>query len=206
MITGLSDRVSRLIISEGIQPQSEAEKLAYGLRKMINYVIQIIILLLIALPTAKVLDYLAYCVFYCTLRPKVGGAHAITRFGCMGTFSIIATAAVFLGYYLPTAAKPFVSAVLAVFSAIVVFVRAPVTHPNAPKREKTIAKCKLRGRILSLCQCGIILVACLFPQEAVLQYTFCGALGLFTVSIFLLIPIPDGKGGEQSEESEEVGA
>lgn len=200
MIQKLSKKISCYIIAEGIKSESDLEVLDYGIRKILNYMIQIVVLTISAAALHLIVNTFAFTIFYATLRTKVGGAHSSSRFGCLGIFTALALAASVLSVSTPDIMIRPISITIAIISVLLVTALAPVTHSNAPKRKQTLQKCKKQGRIIVLAECLIVLLSCLLMPAQVSTYIFSASLGMGTVSLFLVIPAFQIEGRETDEE------
>ena len=181
------EKISSAIIHAEICPKSQREILLYGLRKIVNYIQQVLLLAIIALPLGLGLHVLLFTMFYCPLRTKVGGAHSNSHIGCLTVYTVISVLSAVLSCAVPI--QPVLPAMVSVLSAVIVFLRAPVVHPNAPKRETALRKCRRQGRVIVCLECIAICISSILVPETVLPYILCASLGMGTVSIFLLIPI-----------------
>lgn len=189
MIEKITLQISQHLTVNGYCGEDDQEVVAYGLSTIFSDILQIIILLVVAIPLKAIPEMAVFALFYGAVRPYIGGAHANSHFQCLVIFTAVAIVAVEIVKYIPVFAAPIIAGSLAMISLIVIFWRAPVTHPNVPKSPKSIIKLRKKGRvIISIEFVCIVICSAVLPDS--LQFLAAGAsLGVVTAAVTLLIPL-----------------
>lgn len=113
-------------------------------------------LLFVSAILGKACNILIWFIFFLPLRHTTGGIHASSRIACfmismaIGIGSIL-IAPIFSGY------NSFI-VVGIIFNILIVFLLAPVIHPNHPVPKKNIRKIKMSSRIIVLVETGFVLI------------------------------------------------
>ncbi|MDL2288654.1 accessory gene regulator B family protein [Oscillospiraceae bacterium OttesenSCG-928-F05] len=204
----LSKKLGRLIRARGISGEDE-DVLSYGLFIFLAGAEQLVILLAIALLFGFIFQMACFVLCYSLLKRNIGGWHTQGHAACVVCYTLLATAMTFLSTYLPGAVIIPVSAVCVLFAVVVIWIRAPVEHPNRPLSPEVRIKLRRAGRgaaaALSVCVTAALVAG---GSTGAGRYALCGALGMMAAASTLLIPIRlsskedqfSEEGGEKHEE------
>lgn len=177
----VASRIANWLIENGAK-ESEREVYAYGIECFLNVAITFGTILAIAAAMGKVGITLVWFAFFLPLRHTSGGLHASSRIGCF-----ILSLAVGVGCMLLNAVvvgHTWFIVVGAVFSLIVVFVCAPVIHPNHPVPERQIKNIMRASRSIIVIEIALMLLfqVCHFQSVAA-----AAILGVLSASISTFI-------------------
>ncbi len=131
---------------------------AYGIFMILTSTLLLLIALAVGFFSQSLPDIFLFLLFFVPLRLTSGGYHASTFLKCLliyvlSLFSVIGlTNAIHFSYILP-----FIL-VANVLSILIIFLFAPVSHPNAPICSADQEKCKLLSRIISVSNLFMILL------------------------------------------------
>lgn len=189
MLYRLVERLSSRFVARGACDPDDADSLTYGLFSLLSDVIQILVLTFTALLFDIVPGMLAFCAFYVSLRRSAGGAHASSQIACLILFTLLALTGTLLGMRAPLSLARTLSLFPAVLSVLVVFLRAPVTHPDFPRKEGAVKRFRRGARVTVIIQATLIITGSIAAPTWALPYILCAALGSGFVALTLLVPV-----------------
>ncbi|MEL7624250.1 MAG: accessory gene regulator B family protein [Clostridiales bacterium] len=187
----LAIKISRYLIKQGAAAAEDEAVLAYGLFDLLAAIEQNLILLFLGLIFGVLPQIFCYELFFCLLKPNIGGAHAKTHGSCLLIFTMLAFFTAKVSFFLPQSwlwPGAFAGSGLAL---LLVLCRGPVIHPNAPAGMQKRKKFRVIGICVALSQTIAIFLAYKIAGEWAAGVAFCGSMGEATASLSLLIPSPD---------------
>lgn len=196
MIEKLADRVSEYMVSKGVCEVQDREILAYGFWSIFSDLLQILILVIIALLSRAIPHMAAYALSYGALRRNTGGVHASTHLGCILTYTAASLIAVIIGRLLPLMYSRPLAVIIMAFAVAAVFLFAPVSHPNFPRKPEALKRFKRRGRAVVLAECAAVILSVILAPDRLMPVVFCAGLG-GGLAAFTLLPFfhkNEGKG------------
>lgn len=196
MIDKIASAISDYLVRADACDAEDKEVVFYGLTSILSNAIQILVLLIVSLLLGVLPAMAVFSLFYAVLRRYIGGAHASTQLGCLCMFTAIATLGTMLGLYIPIEYARAASLILTAFATVVVFVRAPVTHPNAPKSEKAIRRLKKTGHRIAMIELLAVALGVWLMLDSTLSLVSCASLGGLAAAITLLVPNKE-RGGKK---------
>lgn len=138
--------MERLLANEMIE-ESQQEIYQYGLERLINKTVGFTLLLLLAIGIQMLLPSVLFLCFLFLLRGRTGGYHAASEYRCLA-----GTAAIYLlcmKVLLPLLQQsPMMTVLCFLVSAAVIFLLAPVNHPNIGFSREEMKFYKKRSRMV----------------------------------------------------------
>lgn len=184
MIHRVSVRMTLYMIRKGVGDENRYAWYVYGLEIILGKILNYSLFLLFGLCTGKLAHTLVFLLFFVLLRRFTGGYHLNKDWLC--TLCSLAMLAVSLPASRYLAGAPFLSACFFVGgSAAVVFLLAPVNHPNLSLTDKELAHNRHWARLL-FCIEGLAVLLCkgfgFFPEMTAMA---CMALAFVSITIVL---------------------
>ncbi len=187
----LAIKISRYLIKRGAAGAEDEEVLAYGLFDLLAGLEQNLILLFLGLAFDILPQIFCYELFFCLLKPNIGGAHAKTHGSCLLIFTLMAFAAAQSSRLLPQTWLWPLAFLLSLLALLLVIWRGPVIHPNAPAGMQKRKKFRVIGICVSLSQTIVIFSAYKIAGTWAAGVSLCGSMGAATAALSLLVPSPD---------------
>lgn len=150
MISKLAKSIAHFFVIQNITDESKEVIYAYGMELLISDVLNTVIVLIIALISHTLPAAIIFVTVFMTLRKFVGGYHANGHLSCMLT--LIAVMLVF-SYGVCNIQEKHIGLFTVGFVALslpIIFIIAPVRHPNKPISEEKMEKLKRKSRLLSV--------------------------------------------------------
>lgn len=157
MYRKISGFLTEKYIISGTIPGEKREVYEYGFEVLISTIVYTIIFLLIAICFGEFLSSVLFWGSFLVIRKLAGGYHAKTYLQCHILFCTNHLVFLFLIKVIPIACNSLCDAVLLAFSSIILFVFAPVDHPNKP----FVAGEQRKHRRLSIIYAILILISIL---------------------------------------------
>lgn len=190
MISKLAKSVAHFFVTQNITNESKEVIYAYGMELLISDVLNTVIVLMIALISHTMPAAIIFVAVFMALRQFVGGYHANSHFSCILT--LIAVMLIF-SYGICNIQEKYVGLFAIGFAALslpIIFIVAPVPHPNKPMSEEKGEKLKFKSRILSvfLSISSVMLVIfrfeelSLFVSSGILLSALAALIGYLTIS------------------------
>jgi len=194
MINQLAGHISRYLTFQGFCSEDDEELVTYGLSSILSDILQVLVLLIVAIPLGVLFEMAAFAVFYGLLRPNIGGAHANSHLQCLVIFTSVAIVAVVAAIHIPLAVIPILAPALTLVGLIIVFIRAPIAHPNVPKSQASLRKIRKKARIIVVLEFICITVCSVVLPGNLLSLAVCANFGVTVAVATLLIPIKNERG------------
>lgn len=180
----LVECLTKCLLKNGMIDQSQQEIYEYGLERLINKTVSYIVLFLIAIMLKMVVPSILFLYFFFALRGRTGGYHASTKLRCFaGTLMIYV---ICMKGLLPLLEQHIEVAIMCMLlSAIVIFLLAPVNHPNLDFSLEEMNFYKNRVRLVLLGELIIICIFCVIGARA--EYIISAILGMIVCAFLLCI-------------------
>jgi accessory gene regulator B len=163
------------LVSAGSVPEGNRDIYEYGFYLMASLAVNLLISTVIGFVFGMPLAMLSMFLSLSALRTVSGGYHAASFGRCAAVSAASITAAIAAIRFTPEFARIFVAAVLSALTLLVVFVYAPVGHPNRPLSTSEIVKFRKVSRVAVII--AVIISLVLFLMRASL-YGFSIAVGI----------------------------
>lgn len=176
----IADSITKQIVKNKDVDKNNFEIYSYGFELLISYLSYLLILVIIAIVTKTVLETLMFSIGFIILRKFAGGYHASTYIYCHILFALNQILFISFIKLIPISMYEIFIYLFIGISVLLVFLLAPVDHPNRRFNENEYKYFKKYSR-LYIC---IILLASLviiqFPiiHKFLLSYLF----GIFSAS------------------------
>ena len=155
--TLFAERISDILIKQQIIEEKRRALYVFGLRQIFDLSLNIITVILIGLYSRMLLQIVLFMLAYSSIRCYAGGYHAKTKLRCY--LCSVAMFIVILPLIQILMTNPIISLIVAVITAAVIFILAPVEHKNKPLRENERKVYRQRARILTGCELLIAVIA-----------------------------------------------
>lgn len=166
-MNALARKVTVYLVKNNYIDEEKREEYIYGLEVILGKVINYFTLLLLAAINRKVFETLLYMIVFFSLRKGTGGFHAKSVRNCyMGTIVIYFVVVEFIVPAL--VCDLYLMGTTTVCAVIIIFLFAPVNHPNLNLDKKEIEVCRWYSRILAV---GIgVMIFIFFMLELISAY------------------------------------
>ncbi len=185
MIESISEKITDLIIKEGIEKENNRDILVYGIILIISDIINTMVVVVIGLVFGRLFSSLIFFSSFAIMREQTGGYHARTHIGCnlvLGINTVLVMTAVrFLGNN-PKAAWGLMIISVA-FGLITFMLFAPREHENKKLEQYSKDALKKRSIIVWLIVSVFQLVLLLCGHT---EYSLTVGLSVVSVSVALL--------------------
>lgn len=198
----LSKKLSGYFVRIGVTNADDEEVVSYGLFCFFSGTTQIAALFCVSLPFGMVLPVAVFVIPYGILKRTIGGWHSKHHATCLIGFTALTFACTLACRYTSVFLIRPAALAASLFMLVTVWLRAPVVHPNNPKRPEQLRKMKKRGRVISSIEWVVISILAITGITYGPGYLpLCGALGASAAAFTLLLPvgsvIPEQEGGER---------
>ena len=194
MIDRLAGHISRYLTFQGYCSADDEEMVTFGMSSILSDILQVLVLLIVAIPLGVLPEMAVFAVFYGLLRPNIGGAHANSHLQCLIIFTSVAIIAVEAAIHIPLSIIPFLAPALTLAGLLIVFVRAPIAHPNVPKSQASLRKIRKKARIIISLEFVCITICSVVLPGNLLSLAICANFGVTAAVVTLLIPIKNERG------------
>ncbi len=184
MIHALAIKAAEYLIKNEVGKEECHESYVYGLEIIMEKLITYSVLLFLALHIKLLIPSILFVIFFVILRGYTGGLHANTYMGCFtGTIVMYLTCSQLIAPFL---IKEKIIIYLSLFIAgTLIFLLAPINHPNLNMNFDEIKKCK-RGIRFVLAFEIIFIVGGVFWEVNEVYIVF-PCLGLVMCAILLIL-------------------
>lgn len=176
MISKLAKNIAHFFVLQNIVEESREVIYAYGMELLISYVLNTIIVLLIALISHTLPAVAVFIAVFMGLRRFVGGYHANSHFSCM--FTLVVVMLVF-SYGICNVSGQVAQIFSIGFIAValpVIFCIAPVPHPNKPMSEEKGIRLRKLSIILAVILSVAVIALLVFQYHKLSLYVSSGIL------------------------------
>ena len=168
--------MAKWLIDNGCK-EEKREIYQYGIECILNTVITFGIIFLYAIFTQELKIAICWFLFFLPLRHTAGGIHAHTRLVCFGISLVVGIGSIIVNKYIPY--ENIFGFACMLFSVIIIFIAAPVIHPNHPVSEQRKNKIKIVARWMVIIESGCLIILMLLQKKDLL---IGAGLGLFFAS------------------------
>lgn len=131
---------------------------AYGVFMILSTIFLLLIALVVGILSQSLLDIFLFLLFFIPLRLTSGGYHSQSLLKCTVIYIIsLASVVTLTQIMIRTYILPFIL-LTSIFSILITFLFAPVSHPNAPIRDTDWDKYRLLSRIICVSDIFMILI------------------------------------------------
>lgn len=180
----LADYLTRQLINSKIIEEEQKEEYLYGFEKILGKVLNYTTMIIISIYYDVLVSGIIFMVVFFSLRERTGGYHMKTAFRCylgtVGSFLLVIRVAVpvIIG-------KILVYSGIMITSIIVIFLFAPINHPNLMLSELEKEMCQRASRWLIILVAGCIGIGYVLQiKEIWITYAVMGA-GLDAVMLLV---------------------
>ena len=159
----------------------------YGFEILFSEIINWLITIMIAVCTKTVIETTIYMFVFISMRETHGGYHCKSHIGCIITSTLVYLLYIFMFFYTSENFIIIISLLALVFNLIIVFMVAPVEHPNKPIRTEDLNKFRELSIKKSCLYCSIAIVLILLQYEFTIKYGYSIFIAQVTASISMLI-------------------
>lgn len=180
----LAEYLTRQLINSRIIEEEQEEEYIYGFERLLGKILNYTTLIIIAIYYDVLIPTVIFMVVFFSLRERTGGYHMKTPLRCylgtVGSFLLI------IGVAVPViVGEVLVYHVIMITSMIVIFLFAPVNHPNLLLDEQEMERCQRSSRWLIILIAGCIGIGYVLQiKEIWITYAVMGA-GLDAVLILV---------------------
>ena len=180
----LSNYLTRCLISNNIVEKEEEEEYVYGFQIIFGKLLSYTTLIFLSLYYEVLIPGLIFMGVFFSMRGRTGGYHARTSLRCY--FATVVTYLVVVQVGAPVlVGREHVSIIISMVSVVIVFVFAPINHPNLMLDGQEIQVCRQSSRWLVSMVAGCIWIAYALPIRRIcIVYAVMG-LGLDALSILI---------------------
>lgn len=148
MLEKISESITAFFLRNQLIETDQKEIFEYRIQKLIGTSFSACLTLIISLLLHRFFETVCYLVFFCWLRSRSGGFHAKSFFQCvLCSEGIYLISALLIFPILELSPWP-VTMLLLFLSSLLVWILAPVNHPNIAWDEGEFQESKKRTRII----------------------------------------------------------
>lgn len=180
----LANYLTRCLIDNNVVEKELEEEYIYGFQKLFGKLLNYTTLIILSIYYDVFVPGIIFMIVFFSLRERTGGYHMKTAFQCylgtVGSYLLMIRIAVpvIMG-------KVFFYSVITVISILIIFLFAPVNHPNLLLNKQEMEVCRQSSRWLAILVSGCIWIAyALQPKEICIAYAVMGA-GMDAVMILM---------------------
>jgi len=186
MIESISEKITDLIIKEGIEKDNNREVLVYGIILIISDIINTMVVVVIGLVFGRLFSSLIFFASFAIMREQTGGYHAKTHLGCNLVLGIntalVMTAVRFFGNNLRVAWGLLIISAALGLTSFMLF--APREHENKKLEQYSKDALKKRSIIVWLIVSVVQLTLLLCGRT---EYAVAVGLSILSVAIALVV-------------------
>lgn len=185
MLGTIASHLTSNMIIYGVISQDDEEIYVFGWTMLLFAVGSFAAILLIGALFGQLLGTAIYLLFFSFLRSYSGGWHADSFCRCFLTTLALYGCCLLLYFYLPKSSWDGMLLGLSLISIFIIYMWAPMDHPNKPFRGRQKQKNKRLSRITVLAQ-SIIIISLMFWKPWLKPYLLWAAFGMTVTSLTLL--------------------
>ncbi len=189
MTERLVKKISRYFVKIGATKIEDIDVVAYGLFHIIADSTQILILILLGLLTNSLIEILVFTIFYGSIKKYSGGYHLSKHYLCVIAYTSVVFISLILTKILAALLMPFGNIFLAFLSFVIIFLKAPIPHPNNPKSKDKLSVFRKKAVTNATIEMLLIIIMSLLKNDYFNTYITVATFGGLLASITLLIPI-----------------
>lgn len=182
----LSCIMTNFFIQRGTISENKKEVYTYGFEVLLSTIVYTAVFIFIAIITETIVPSLVFYAGFFIVRTIAGGYHAKTYTFCHLLFTANHLAFIFILKLAPIVSHIYIISAMVVISSILLFIFAPVAHPNKPfvkSEKKRFRRYSCIYAALLIIVSGIIVV---FISPNYVYYLLSYAIGTFSAAISLV--------------------
>ena len=180
----LAKRITKYFISKKIIQEDKREIYEYGYEIMISLVFYILFLLFVAIIFGLVIESIAFILGFFLCRKISGGYHSDTYLKCHILSIVNQIIFIICLLLIPDEYRFITSLIVVMLSTIILFVAAPIDHPNKRFSEKEHFRYKLLSRVFAIILPVTLCIIYYTAPNSILSLSF--YIGVFSANISLL--------------------
>lgn len=188
-IENLAHTLALRSVDKGLVSHAQAEVYEYGLVLIMTSALSFSVALVWGLAFQCLAEVMAFLAVFIPLRMFTGGYHASSHLRCILMFiGILAILKLFIEW-IPTYLIASITVIVSLFTLFIVFLYAPIQHPNAPIRDSDRPKFKRIARLVCLINTLLVNVMINTPLFIAPRSSILTAInyGLFISSVLIII-------------------
>ncbi len=185
----VAEKTTDCLEKQGLIEPDQSEVYVYGMTLLISSAATLFATLLIGLTFHMLPDVLVFLLFFVPVRIFSGGYHASSYLRCFLTFMFILGSFIVIQRNLPERAVLPSIVITSLISLFLIFKFAPVSHPNAPIREKDWIRFKRINRMICIIEISSILIIfiCARHNIEISRFLISACMGMLYASTLILI-------------------
>lgn len=144
----IAEKVADKLIYMGVQEEEVREELVYGFEIILTKAGVYIIFLIMAIVWGRWLQGFLFMLSFFALRKYTGGFHMNSEFTCFLVSCFMYIMILYGGIYIQE--NIVIQCVLLILSLTIIFILAPLEHPNLPLTVSEKLKCRFLSRVIGL--------------------------------------------------------
>ena len=184
MYEELSKRITAFFIRKGIISNEKREIYEYSYEVLLSELACTLLILGIAIVSKMIMPSLFFFIGFFICRKIVGGYHASSYAKCHSLFLLNQISLILMVLYVPENIRWIFLLCMMSISILLIFIFAPMDHPNKPFNKQEYTKYKFQSRILILVLLLLSTIMVLINKNN--MYYFCFSIGIFSASMSLL--------------------
>ena len=155
---GLAEKLTDYLIKNEIKEEAKREECTYGFEMLFQKAIGYGTLLLLGSALYKFIPTVVFLLTFCTLRERTGGFHMRTETGCF-IVSIVQFLLIMRLGEVSIIRLPFIQLGIVLISILIIFLLAPLNHPNWNLNTEEVKQCRHLARMWTFIFAGIVVVS-----------------------------------------------
>lgn len=206
VIADIAGRIASFFVAKKVIDEEEKEIYVYGFEMTISFLLNLMIVLLLAILTRTFFCSMLFLLGFMPLRIVGGGYHAKNHFSCMLTLVMIYVLFLGLTYWYPMEWKNITAIVIMILATTLIFMLAPLEDENHPLEERQKRRLKIKSRVFILLSVLFVVLGMVAMKK--IEFIFSFSLGYLTVALSMFISAIKSefkrnwaiwKGGERNE-------
>lgn len=183
----LSKKITYAFLKKGMISNQNKEIYQYGFEILLSTLIYSLVFFSTSILTQTIVPSLVFLIGFFIIRTISGGYHANTYIKCHILSIVNHLTFIIVFKYLFGLLPPQLFVVILIISSIVVFLCAPIEHPNKPfiKNERRRFKCL--SRLYSTVVIIISIIFLVFPEQLLKEYFFSYTFGTFSAVVSIVV-------------------
>lgn len=187
MLSKFAQNVALFLCRKNLIKNHKIDVYAYGFEILFSEIINWFITLIIAIYTNTVIETAIYMFVFINMREVQGGYHCKSHIGCIITSTLVYLLYIFMLFYTSGNYIINISLLGLVFNLIIVFMVAPVEHPNKPIRTEDLNRYRKLSIKNSCLYSAIAIVLILLQYKFTIKYGYSIFIAQVTASVSMLI-------------------
>lgn len=177
--------ITNHFIKQGKISEEKANVYAYGFEILISTIIYTIIFLITATISGTLLESFLFWIGFFIVRTIAGGYHAKSYISCHILFMLNHIAFIAIVKLTPSSAIMFLALVFMLISTIILFIFAPVDHPNKRFTENEQKRFRISSLLYALLILLVMVLAFMFQFHSTIPF-FSYTIGTFSATTSIM--------------------